>query len=194
MEEHELVKLRAQAHFSEYQAMMARGTFWMSMQFMPLAPLVAFFALVCIVTKDHQVAPELVAWGTAGVTQVAILVYYFSLHEVYNHARFIEMDLKPDVAALLEWQGNKFWGWERHLKDLGKAFSPAIGDQVPIGLSCIALIAAMYARWCPLHSIWDGVGLTATVGLFVATAVLGTNVVKVRKQLQRSATNHGSRT
>ena len=92
-------KLQVQAYFSEYQAMMARVNWFMSLQFIPLTPLVAFLAIVGAVYRFLE--PHLIAWTTAAVVEVAVLVYYFSLHEVYNHIRYIEVTLKPRVAALL---------------------------------------------------------------------------------------------
>ena len=74
----ELLKLQVQAYLSEYQAMMTRIKWFMSMQFMPVAPLIAFFAFIAIA---HNFLNEIVVvWGAAVVTQIAVLIYYFALH------------------------------------------------------------------------------------------------------------------
>src|SRR5438128_1637223 len=98
-------KAQVQAYCSEYQATMTRMNWFMSLQFLPLAPLVALLTLVAVHTSyialydgriDDGVVTEL---GALGV-QVTMYIYCFSLHEVYNHALYIESHLKPKVAAL----------------------------------------------------------------------------------------------
>jgi hypothetical protein len=127
----EVQKLRAQAYSNEYQAMMTGMNLFMTLQFMPLVPLIAFWTIVAntyIRFNDHPVELILVKWGAVAVTQIACLVYYFSLHEVYNRVLYIETELKPKVAVLLHQATNSFWGWERHLRRFGKANNPRFGD------------------------------------------------------------------
>jgi hypothetical protein len=137
----ELQKLQLQAHFYEYQAVMTRINWFMSLQFIPLAPLAGFLAFIFIVRNSH---PILVVLGAAWVTQCAIFVYYFALHEVYNHVRYLLTTLKPKVAILLQLDTNLFWGWEEHLKKFGKANDPRFGDFVPAAISLIAFIISAF--------------------------------------------------
>jgi hypothetical protein len=183
-------KLQVQAYCNEYQAMMTRMNWFMSMQFMPLVPLIAFFTFIATAYNYFNFDLILVEWGTAGVTQIAVLVYYFSLHEVYNHALYIESDLKPKVAVLLHLGTGSFWGWEKHLKRFGKANDPAFGDVVPAGLPTIAFAAAVsfavrrtLVSGCTTIG-WDLLGIVVTGVLMIGVVVLAIRVVKVRRKLE----------
>lgn len=179
-----------EAYCNEYQAMMARMNWFMSMQFMPLAPLIAFYAFIAAVYDHFSFNLILVEWGTAGVTQTAVLIYYFSLHEVYNHALYIERNLKPRVAVLLHLSTDAFWGWERHLRQFGKANDPTFGDLAPAGLPSITFAAAVLmairrtlATGCTTIG-WDLLGMAVTSSLMIGVVVLAFRVLKVRKELE----------
>jgi hypothetical protein len=156
-------KLQAQAYFAEYQAMMTRMNFFMSLQFTLWAPLVAFLTLVfgayaAPLSTDIKSA---LFWGAAVVTQLVVLVYCFALHEVYNHAFYIETRLKPQVAELLDLARESFWAWERHLAAEGKANNPGFGDFLPDAISGLALIVAFVTAG------WNWLGVLATSALLV---------------------------
>ena len=179
-------KLQAQAYFGEYQAMMTRVNWFMSLQFMPLVPLVGFFSFIAITRSSLD--PILIAWGTVGVSQIAVLIYYFALHEVYNHVLYLETKLKPKVAILLELNTDSFWGWERHLKQFGKAYDPRFGDRVPAILSAIAfLVAYIIAVTRMPASGWDCLGTVITGSLLYGADVLAKRVEKVRGEFEAAA-------
>ena len=179
----EIHKLQAQAYVAEYQAMVTRINWFMSMQFVPWAPLVTFLALIA--ATYSYFAPILVAWGAAAMAQVAVLVYYFALFEVYNHVRYIETELKPRMATLLTLETDLFWGYEKFLKRHGKANDPLFSDLWPVALSGIAFALAALNR-IP-GSGWDYVGSLVTGFLLVLTITSALRVVKTRRAFEGAA-------
>jgi hypothetical protein len=186
-------KLQVQAYFCEYQAMITRMNWFMSLQFMPLVPLIAFFAFIVTAHSHFHLNLVLVEWGAVGVTQIGLLIYYFSLHEVYNHVLYVEKCLKPKVSVLLHLGTDSFWGWERHLKQFGKANDPAVGDCVPAALplgafivaASIAVGRAPASEWTTAG--WDCLGTVVTGYLLLRVVVLAGRVVKVRKEFEAVA-------
>jgi len=171
---------QVQAYVAEYQAIMTRINWFMSMQFVPVGPVVAFLALIGAIHASFD--PILVAWGTAGVAQCAVLTYYFALYEVYNHVRYVETKLKPRLAILLKLDTDAFWGYERYLKKFGKANNALFGDLWPAIVSVLAFILAAIKR--TPGSGWDYAGSLITGFLLLLTVISATRVVKVRKDFE----------
>jgi hypothetical protein len=177
------LNLIVQAHVADYQAIATRISRFMSLQFVPWPGLAVFLTLVA--TTHRLFDPVLVAWGTAGIAQIAVITYYYALYEVYNHVRYVETVLKPNLARLLCVHSDAFWGYERYLANTGKANDPLLGDIGPAVVSFLATALAAIARipgsgWDYLGSILNGVLLVVTV-----TSVI--RVVKVRKGFTRVA-------
>ena len=180
-------KLQSQAHIAEYQALMTRMSWFMSLQFMPVVPTIAFFSFVAL-TQD-ALGPFVVTWGAAWVVQVSVLIYYFALHEVYNHALYIEANLKERLSPILRLDATSYWGWERHLKEFGKANDPRFGDIIPASLAAIAFLSATFWAMtrCRQSWWWDCLGFFV-VGLFlIGVVVLAMRVLKVRTKLESAA-------
>lgn len=173
----EELKLVVQAHVADYQVIATRISRFMSLQFVPWPALAAFLILVGTTYKLFD--PILVAWGTAGVVQIAVLTYYFALYEVYNHVRYVETNLKPKVAELLKLNTDSFWGYEKYLNGTGKANDPLYGDVGPAFVSLVAVVLAAVSR-IP-GSGWDYLGPVVNGVLLVLTATSAIRVVKVRK-------------
>jgi len=180
-------KLQGEAHIAEYQALMTRMSWFMSLQFMPVVPTIAFFSFVALTQKD--LSPLVVAWGAAWVVQVSVLIYYFALHEVYNHALYIEINLKERFSPILQLDTASFWGWERHLKKFGKANDPRFGDLIPASLGALAfLVAAISAiARCPQSWCWDCLGFVVVGLSLIGVVMLATRVLKVRAELEAAA-------
>lgn len=184
----ETQRLQLQAYLGEYQAMMARVNFFMSLQFMPVAPLVAFLAAVAVAHKYLELHIVLLVWVSAGVTQIAILVYYFALHEVYNHVQYLETKLRPRVAALLLLRVDTLWGWERHLKKSGKAYGAWVGDVAPAIFSAVAFaVSTAVALLSEPASLWNCLAVLFTGGLLFGAALLSRRVMKVRHDFEAAA-------
>lgn len=174
----EILKLQVQAHVADYQVIALRVSRFMSLQFVPWPTLAAFLTIVAGTQKLFD--PILLAWGTAGVVQVAVLTYYFALYEVYNHVRYLETELKPKVAVLLDLNTESFWGYEKYLKKTGKAYAPLFGDVGPAIASLLAVVRAAISRKTESGSGWDQFGLALNVFLLVLTGASVIRVVKVR--------------
>jgi hypothetical protein len=188
----EVQKLQLQVYLSEYQAMMTRVNWFMSMQSLPLVPLIAFFAFVATADNYFKYDPILVTWGVVSVTYVAAVIYCVALHEVYNHLVYIETDLKGRVAVLLQINRDSFWAWERHLKRVGKAQNQTFVDLAPTLIAFLPFIVAVslavnrtLASGCKAMG-WDLLGLTTAGSLMIAVVVLTRRVIKMRKTLEAS--------
>lgn len=178
-------QLQVQAYVGEYQALMTRNNWFMSLQFMPLVPLVGFFSFIVLAHTYLALNFILVAWAAAAVTQIAVLIYYFALHEVYNHALYLEKTLKPRVAVLLQLNTDSFWGWEGHLKQFGKAYDPRFSDRMPVVFSAIAFFVPIVIAITSMRaSGWSYLG-TVPTGILLYVAVVSSNrVVKVYRELE----------
>jgi hypothetical protein len=183
----ELHKLQVQAYVAEYQAMMTRMTWFMSMQFVLSPPSVAAL-LSSIAAGNHKLIPFL--WVAIPVFQFTPLIYYFALHEVYNHALYIETILKPKIGTLLHLDTGSFWGWEKHLKKYGKAHNPLFGDLVPAALSGIGYVVTTIIAVTGTQTFWwNCLVIVITGTLWVGASVLGNRVVKARKDLETAISN-----
>ena len=171
-------KLQLQAYVAEYQAMMSRTTWFMSLEFSALLPIIGFF------TAYRYIDPNLVAWWLALTVQSTLLVYCFALHEVFNNVLYIEAKLKPKVSVLLKLSANQFWGWERHLKQSGKANDPGIFDKIPATISVFAFLAASFvAVYKAYPSGWDCLGAVVSGCLSINAVGIARRIGKVRKAL-----------
>lgn len=172
----EQLKLIANAHVADYQVIATRISRFISLQSVPW-PVLAAFLTVVYYTRSF-LDPVLVAWGTAGVAQVAVLTYYFALYEVYNHVRYIENELKPNMAKILSLSPDQFWAYEKYLKKTGKANNPLYGDIGPALISFVAVALAALAR-IPGSGL-DYIGSILNGLLLVMTITSVIRVVKVR--------------
>lgn len=172
------LKLLAQAHIAEYQGVTTRISRFMSVQFVVWPILVGVLSLITTTYKEGFLGPILFAWGSVAIAQVAVQTYNFALYEVYNHVRYVEIVLRPKLATIVG--TDSFWGYERYLKNTGKANNPLLGDLGPTVMSVVALIlVALWRRdsW----EAWDFLGL-AVNGLFlVGTSLSAWSLVNVRK-------------
>lgn len=175
--------LQVQAHIADYETMMERISWSMSLQFMPLVPLVGFYSFIAVASK--LLTPPFRIWGAVIATQVAINIYYFALHGVYNHVLYIETKLKPCVADIIQLKTNSFWGWERHIKRFGRANDPLIGDIAPGALSVVALAAGVIIAIAQTSaSLWICLGGVVSILLACGSIILAARVVKIRKKFE----------
>jgi hypothetical protein len=160
----------------------------MSLQFMPVAPSVAFLAIVAAAAAHGQFDSRLLAWVTADWLAVTSFIYYFALHEVYNHVRYVEIKLKPRVARILQLSTRSFWAWETHLKQLGKSNSPLVGDLAPAAVAAIAFVAAAGFAFTTAPDDWrNWIGVLASAPFVIASIAFARGVVSVRHEFEAAA-------
>jgi hypothetical protein len=142
-----------QALLAEYQAMTSRIVLFMTIQTVPWPVLAAYLGAVVTAYFNGlftHVPVALVAWGTVLVTQFAVHAYYYALFEVYNHVRYVEQQLKPQMAKLLG--TDSFWGYEHYLNKTGKASSAKLND-VAFAFISVGVMASVWNwRW----ATWGG--------------------------------------
>jgi hypothetical protein len=178
---------QVQAHYAEYQAIMTRINWFMSQQFMPFVPTVGFLSFVAV--AHGSLGPIVSTWGVVVMLQIGSLIYYFALHEVYNHVRYLELCPKPKVASLIGLNVNLFWAWEAHLKNVGKANDPRLGDFAPTILSAGSFFVGSYLiissdpapGW---GAIWNCVLAGISGSLWFLAVRVGLRVVAVRKTFE----------
>jgi len=177
------LKLLVQAHFTEYQAIVARISRFVSLQFVVWPVWVAFLILVATRYETKKLSPILFAWGSVLATQCAVQIYNFALYEVYNHVRYIENALRPKVATLLG--TDSFWGYERYLNKTGKANHPLIGDIAPTVGSLAMIGLATLWRWHS-WSKWDFLSLAIIAIVFNVIRLSAFRIVKVRAEFSNT--------
>lgn len=186
----DIQKFQAQAYFNDYQAMISKINWFMSLQFKLFTPLVSFVSLgVAAYNHDYHIAG---VWVTTGVVQIIAITYLFALYEVYNHVRYIETELKPKLAGLISLNTGNFWSYEKLLKKGGKAHSTTIGDAIfPVGISLISLLVSLYIRGRSVgfHMFYgwaDLIGMFATILLLAKTIHSAKRTVDMRKMFEES--------
>lgn len=175
-------KLLVQAHIADYQVITARISRFMGIQFVPWPALFAFLVLLATahtLFDAHRVdwGPAFLAWGAAGAIQIAVLVYYFALFEVYNHVRYVETILKPRLIRLVG--TDEVWSYEGFLKRTGKANSPLLGDIGPAVPAISSVVVAGIFR-IP-GSGWDYIGSALNTALLLIVIASAIRVVNSRR-------------
>ena len=137
--------------------------------------LLVFLTLVPQIQSSF--GPQLLAWGTAAVVQIVVVAYYAALYEQYNNTRYMERELRPEVQSLLG--KHSFWRYEVWLKDR-RGLHPLWWESWPLGLSILALILAIVARF--RGSVADYFGLLVNAAVASLAASLFRKATKIRQE------------
>jgi hypothetical protein len=184
-------KLRLQVYIAEYQAMMVRVNWFMSLQTTCWLALPTFLTFVAAVGKD--IDPVLIQWGAATVVEMLIFLNLVSLDEVYKHLLYIETNLKPQLAGFSHMPLNSFFGWERYVRAKGKAGDPSVFDTAPPGVALVTFFIATSltlsrtdsGKW---PSYGDILGLALASGALILVGFVTVHARKSRRRLNEACT------
>jgi hypothetical protein len=103
-------------HVAEYEALMTRNTYLMTLQFslLPVAALIiSFVAPMWSHNHDHN---RLLVWGIYGMLLTIAVIWSDTLWEMYNNVVYLEKELKPLVRQAAG--RGAFWMYEPFLARL----------------------------------------------------------------------------
>ena len=140
------------AHIAEYEALMTRNTYWITIQFSTAPAIAIYFTLLTAIWNvisflrlaDGVALQKLVLWiGILGA-ECFVIAGYMCLYEIYNNVRYIESHLRPELDKLLPNQN--YWMYERFLakhRGLGALLNEW---WIVVLVFAALLLVALYAR------------------------------------------------
>jgi len=167
-----------QVHCAEYQSLMNRETYWITLQFAMYSVAVLFVTLVPQLRDIMR--RNSVWWFTALGLQIIAVVLQQTIWELLNTIKYIETRLRPLVTAIV---GDRpFWGYEPYVL-FQRSRGPLNSDMVMlgganllmwlVGLIAVLVIALKTDRpWLERDWAWLLANLIASSALFFQIARL----------------------
>lgn len=172
------------AYISEYQVMQSRIIRFITMQIGVWVSFVVVLSFLLKIYDDHMLSKSLFYWGVSLAIIGTAQIYYFALHEVYNHTLYVENILRQKISRILI--KKSILGWEKHLKGTGRASPSYFGDFVfvfpPIGW----IIYSIY-KISPCWSHLDYFMLSVSIFCLLIFPFQGAiRAYNIRKRFERS--------
>ncbi|MGH9745154.1 MAG: hypothetical protein ACRD59_03455 [Candidatus Acidiferrales bacterium] len=167
-----------QLHLSEYQALAARLTNWITLQYSLWAVLVFYVALIGQVWLTFPPPSRFVlVWGSVGIFEIVALFWCNSQMEVYRYVDYIERELRPCLEGQV---GNQpFWKYEQYIDKTRGRF---VWWEWMLPFVCLlALTTAIL--WRRPWSCWDSWGLVITILVYILLFVGVASMVAFRRKI-----------
>ncbi len=162
-------------HIAEYEALMTRNTYLVTLQFSLWPILLLFFTLLAQIWNsiDHGI----LIWSTGVALQLIGAAWVQLIWEQLNNIQYLESKVRPLIAASMH--GSRFWQYESYLAYYrGGIF---LGDYWLTLAAILALSLAAYVRWPLLIVDYAGLVINACVAVFLTIKTIG--LVKLRRRL-----------
>ncbi len=171
------------AHIAEYEALMTRNTYWVTIQFSTAPAIAIYFTLLATAWSTISIvqpakAADLqrsILWiGILGA-ELFVIAGYMCVYEIYNNVRYVESHLRPELDKLLSNQN--YWMYEKYLAK-HRGFGALANEWWAIILTLAALLfVALYARpWSKIDFGWFLASLFASA----AMVARGVEISKIR--------------
>lgn len=171
-------ELLVQLHIAEYNMLMARLTNWITLQNSLWAVLVIFLALIAQVYNSLP-SPRLLAWGSVLVAEYVCIFWYVMQLEVYRSIAYVEKELRPKIAPLV--QNQRFWNWEAHVAE-GRGTRFIWWEWMS---AFLALLAVAGVALCRTRS-WtrsDYLGLALASIVYISLLTLAIGMYRMRRRI-----------
>jgi hypothetical protein len=170
-------------HIAEYEALMSRNTYWITIQFSTAPAIALYFTLLATAWNaityfhlvDAVVLRKLVLWiGILGA-ECFVVAGYMCLYEIYSNVRYIESHLRPALDKLLA--SPNYWMYEKYLAK-HRGTGALANEWWAVGFTSVAFVAiAAYARpWNWQDILW----LVANLVVLLAVVSRAAEVSKMR--------------
>jgi hypothetical protein len=198
---------------AEYDALMTRITYWLTLQYALWPILLALFGLVALAWNSSVVTHIVLIWGTGVVAQVIVLHWYHAAREIYDNVLYLENELRGMIQPFVgteefcrydRWLNNRRWkvpiwleSWPaiglfafRHrlltnlLLQLQFESWPAIGS-----FAFLAVVIWQTHPWTP----WDFAGIALNVFLQICIIASTRGLAKRREMFGRDLHSLGSK-
>ncbi|HEY1525731.1 MAG TPA: hypothetical protein VGH51_05790 [Candidatus Angelobacter sp.] len=173
-------------HVAEYEALMTRNTYWLTIQFSTAPAIAIYFTLLAtawstigIVQPVRAIAlQKSILWiGILGA-ELFVIAGYMCLYEIYNNVRYVESHLRPVIEALMP--GCDFWMYEKFLAK-HRGFGALANEWWAIGLTLGAFVVIAF-RSRP----WDAMDFLCFLGGIIVAAVMVARGVEISKMRLRA--------
>ena len=171
------------AHIAEYEALMSRNTYWITIQFSTAPAIAIYFTLLATVWNaisyfhfvEAIALKKLVLWVGILGAECFVVAGYMCLYEIYNNARYVESCLRPELDKLLA--NHNYWMYEKYLAR-HRGTGALANEWWAVVFTCLALVAvAFYVR--PWHW-WDYAWFMGSVAVLAVVVARATEVSKMR--------------
>lgn len=136
-------------HIAEYEALMTRNSYLMTLQYSLLPAAVLIITLfVPMWSAGKRDQNEMLIWAIYALLLIVGIVWTDTLWEIYNNVWYMERELKPLISHLCG--STAFWGYERHLGRL-RGPKPALWELAQPVLAGLLFAVAVFLTW-PLSS------------------------------------------
>jgi hypothetical protein len=99
-------------HAAEYEALMTRNTYLMTLQYSLLPAGILFVSLGVPLWSGNYDHNRLLIWSVYTVLLIVAIIWTDALWELYNNVLYLEQELKPTVRRATE--ATEFWMYERY--------------------------------------------------------------------------------
>jgi hypothetical protein len=149
-------------HLAEYQALMTRNTYWLTLEY-ALGPILVL-TLGLIVQVEKRLGLPVAIWAATLAVQATIFTFLITVAEQYRNIRYIEHDLRRLVDPQ---HRSAFWLYESYLRRDRRTHRRFWeNDYITLLWPLLALGVAIYFTW-PLRG-WNWLGVVLNgIGLFV---------------------------
>jgi hypothetical protein len=168
-------------HVAEYNAVTTRITYWLTLQIAIWSAVFVVAGLGATLLGRFSTHRTLLLCGTFGIAQMLVLIWYNVTNELFQAARFLRHDLKPEVRDSLQLSSSAFWMYE-DLTARHRGFAP-IWEWGPAGVAAASLIILFATLKPSSPAAWVGFSLNA---LLVA-AMIGLAAVLTASRKQADA-------
>jgi hypothetical protein len=172
------------AHIAEYEALMSRNTYWITIQFSTAPAIALYFTLLATawnaISYFHVVEAialkKLVLWiGILGA-ECFVVAGYMCLYEIYNNVRYVESCLRPELDKLLA--NHNYWMYEKYLAK-NRGIGALANEWWAVVFTCVALGAiTFYVRPWDWH---DYLWFIASLVVLAVVIARATEVSKMRR-------------
>jgi len=144
-----------QLHLAEFNALTTRNNNWVAIQVGIWTLILLYITVASTVWAFNWQAKgdfePYIIWASGLIIQLALLILYFTIQEVYRNVYYIEHELRELIQPLAG--NNAFWQYERFLA-IDTKRKPAWTDASATVGFLGAFVAATLIRY-PWHSAFD---------------------------------------
>jgi hypothetical protein len=167
-----------QLHIAEYNGLVNRGSYFMTLQFglIVSVPAIALLAYYLYQLPSSARVRSLTGWATIAVLQILGIVWANMMLEQFALVRYIECVLRPEVEQVTG--ETQFWLYEPYLIK-NRPLNPVWGNYSVAGSVVVALIIFALIRFSEF-SRWDALGLVMNLGCLIALSLMSSKIGKIQ--------------
>jgi len=181
------VELLLQVHLAEYQALMNRNTYWITLQF-ALYSVAAIFVGVVLQIPNTAMSRSSVRWFILLGLQIVGAIWQQTSWELMDTIRYVEQRLRPLVVGIIG--DHPFWGFDPYVLSQRNTGMMGIERALAIFMNATVVLAAFISIVVISHytqtfagTDWAWLAANSLAGL--ALLFQGARLAKILRELVR---------